>query len=204
MSPRRLGALAAVLSLGCGGAPPAQTASSPAVHRTRQALCDEARTRGSSLLVLASSDEIASLESAAKRSIAVVRFDGCELDVMPACQGLGAYRDGPPLDAADTRTLTTSAGLFEAASIGAAPLYDEFERGAALEVALVPAGTRIANKPPAMATGDCDGATHWVKTIRVGTFTVGLKPAGGAPAKELARRGAAGPYAVELEPMRGR
>jgi hypothetical protein len=215
--------LAAVATFGCAvgllgcGAAPAAADPTPLEHPTREALCAQAKERGTSLLVLAKDSELADLEGATKRSIAVVKFDGCELRVMPACQGLGVYLDGPPAGGPDTRTLASSSRVFEAASIGAPPFFDDFERGAKLEVSLVPGATRTAAKPPAMATGDCDGATHWVKSIHLGAFTVGLHPADGAPTKELARHGSQDacaakpdasecrtPYAVELEPMRAR
>ena len=180
--------------------------------------CEEAAKGDGSWLVLASPETRSALEAAVHQGIAVVRFDGCELEVVHGCTGLGVYTDGPPSDEPRDITISDLHDLFRDAPVDAPSIASELEHGASLSVHLVPKGELVAKRPPAMLSGECAGATHWVRELKQGAFSAELRggPDATTPKRTFASKGDGSecepgsesdacrtPWAVLVEPIHG-
>jgi len=115
------------------------------------------------------------LEAAVTRGIVVVRYDGCRLEVLEHCTVSGGYRfvGSEPASAkvsiADERALATQVfGDHHG-------LLSSVKKGEKLGLELSAAGSLESNKTivlPTSLAGKCEGATHYVTGILVGSYAV--------------------------------
>lgn len=172
-----IAALGAVLvaGSGCGASVPEVDARAPTLADAQgsaqtAAMCERAESRDTPLVVEWPGTHKVELESISKRGIVVVAYEGCKLSVLPLCEAKGAYRFEAVSPQRDGLQIKDEADLFAKLPVAAPGLRAELASGKAFKLDYVLVGQRIAEAPPAAMTGDCAGATHFVRTISVGAY----------------------------------
>jgi TonB family protein len=198
-----LGGLAASFA-GCAGASgsASRLAAPPAYDPAGQTKCRIASSRSRPLVVEWPSADRADLEARAKRGLLVVRYTGCDIEVLPACMATYGYTYTPVTAKAEGVAMRTVDDLYANVPIGAARLEGKLEQAGELDAEMTIVGLFEASRSaPARADleGDCAGATHVVHALTVGAFvfyaggsaTLGAAASAagiGAGAKSAARR----------------
>jgi hypothetical protein len=168
-------------ALGCGpGLAPADGPDLESVTDVHQ--CKAAADAGRPMLVEWAATEKAALQSAGKRGVVVVRYDGCRLKLLDGCSAGGGYGFTETSRSRDGFLVRDRSELFARLPLGAVELEAELGEEVGLELSYVAVGTRDASVSEVSRTGltgSCEGATHFVRTMVVGAY-------------ELVRSGAAG------------
>lgn len=169
----RLGAALAallVVFVGCGpGTRP--TARAPEFAPADQAKCRVNKSSDRPLIIEWPSSDRAALESTAKRGLVVVRYSGCEMEVLPRCQLGGSYRYTATTHKLEKVSIRDADELYAQVPVGAAKLEGKLEKAGELNVAMHVVGRYDAIEPekPELQ-GACDGATHLVTAMTSGAF----------------------------------
>jgi hypothetical protein len=132
--------------------------------------CAASETRDNPLIIEWPGTHKVELESISKRGLVLVRFEGCKLTVLPTCEAKGGYKFEPVTPQRDALEIKNENDLFAKLPIAAPGLKAELASGKAFKLDYVLVGQRIAETPPSDMTGECDGATHYVRTISVGAY----------------------------------
>jgi len=157
---------------GCGPTlDPGGTADVAAVTDVYQ--CKAAADAGRPMLVEWPATEKAALQSAAKRGVVVVRYDGCRLKLLDRCDAGGGYAFTETSRSRDGFTVRDRSELYARLPLGAVKLEAELGEETSLELTYVAVGTRDADVdaiPAARLSGSCEGATHFVRGMVVGAY----------------------------------
>ncbi len=170
------------------------------------AQCEKAEDRDNPLVVEWPGTHKVELESLSKRGLVLVRYEGCKLTVVPNCEAKGGYKFESVTPQRDALEIKDENDLFSKLPIAASALQAELASGKAFKLDYVLVGQRIAEAPPDETSGDCSGATHYVRTISVGAYAmessarasqganvdVGVVEAGGSRKASRARNRASG------------
>lgn len=198
MKNRRIGsfvcfALAASAALGAAscGAQPVTTrvlpAAPPRLPEQFKNHCDAAKGQLRPLVVEWEAPDRAALESQSKKGLVVVRYGGCELEVLRRCKApakfVYAYTSITPKD--EVVTIASSEQLYASIPVHAVKFEGKLAQSGRLEAAMKIVGEYgVAGLPPAIdqLEGECDGATHVVTAQTVGAFrfSAGAKGSVGA------------------------
>ncbi len=146
----------------------------------QQATCKVAKDPLNPLVVEWPGTSKVDFESSSKRGVVVVSYVGCNMKILSGCQAEGAYDYTPVTPARDRVEMKSQTDLYARLPLAAASLRGELSQGAALELEYIAVGQRIADKPPVSLSGNCDGATHYVRSITVGAFRLDALAAGKA------------------------
>jgi TPR repeat protein len=115
------------------------------------------------------------LERAMAKHVAVVHYDCAGLKVLHDCQADGSY-DYAGVSAAKTiAKLKDEEQLSANLPIGAASMSSAIKRGETIDIvylAVGQLGTTVNDVPRAQLKGQCDGATHTVRTANLGAFAL--------------------------------
>jgi len=173
----------------CGGLPlDALTASTSEPDFNplgRDAQCSAKGGQVHSLLVEWSAIDRGALEAAAKQGTVVVKYAGCELEVLPRCSAPGSYQFTALSPKQEQLRIKDEKALYAAIPIGAANLSGNLRAGNELDINLKIVGqygldrTELGDET---ISGDCASATHFVTALSVGAFelnTVRSAEAGG-------------------------
>lgn len=172
-----LASASAVLSLvaapGCGGTPDV-VAKDPTVAqaegKNEAAMCQNADDRENPLIVeWAGTDKVA-LESISKRGVVVVQYVGCKLRVLQRCEAKGKYAFSAVTVHRDTLDIKDDKDLFSKLPVASQSLKGELKSGKTLKLDYVLVGQELASPEPTELSGDCTGATHYVRTISLGAY----------------------------------
>jgi hypothetical protein len=177
-----LGALvAAFVSPGCGASIPDVDARAPTLADAQGGpqspaeaamLCEKAEGRDSPLIVEWPGTHKVELESISKRGLVVVRYEGCKLSVLPLCEARGAYKFEAVSPQRDGLEIKDESDLFAHLPVAAPGLRAELASGKAFKLDYVLVGRQTADGAPTEMTGDCAGATHFVRSISVGAYAL--------------------------------
>ncbi|MGE0323765.1 MAG: hypothetical protein AB7K71_09265 [Polyangiaceae bacterium] len=166
----RLLALGAALAVsGCGAA---DTRPKPPELPEEYAKCSIQASQSRPLIVEWPSADRAALESRAKRGLVVVRYTGCEMEVLSQCQVEQSYRYTPVTLQSDRITINDADELYAKVPIGATKLEGELAKTGQLNVDTSIVGTWdvTADVSRDQLAGRCDGATHVLTSLTVGAF----------------------------------
>ena len=198
-----LGLLAVTVAAGCG-----RSRGNLASHlaptqdlagATGQARCGVAKSHDRPLIIEWPSPERGALESQVLRGdhLVVVRYEGCEMEVLRRCYARGRYAFSGVQQKVDNSSIRSADELYAKIPLGAARLEAELERHGALSLAMTYVGAYEAeggSLSEALESdaleGRCDGATHVVTNLSVGAFQ--LTSASGAGVKAGAEVGLPG------------
>ncbi len=178
---RRVPAFAALLAA-CGGGGAALNHHGPsgAMHESEAPRCRDATGGTEQLTVGWTPEERADLEARSRDGVVIVRYQGCQLDVLRDCQVKGGYAFEPAAMKEDQVVLTSDAELEQWMPDQARRLRSEMRAAGGLVIRTATLGRRMTALPsvaPADLVGDCQGATHFVAAMAMGAFE--MSTAGG-------------------------
>jgi formylglycine-generating enzyme required for sulfatase activity len=189
----------------CGSAPVAE-GQVPTVDKVddQQATCKVAKDPLNPLIVEWPGTSKAALDSASQRGIVVVSYVGCALKVLTQCKAGQSYEFRSVTPIRDKISMATESDIYARLPLGAAALKGELATAGQLDLEYVVVGQREAVKPPSMLQGDCQGATHYLRSIMVGAY--GLSAVGKAKAgvgAGMGQAGIGGSHREEVRRLRG-
>ncbi len=167
------------------GCPSTQViANTPTVEEAddQQATCKVARDPLNPLVVEWPGTAKVDLETASRRGLVAVSYSGCTMKILSSCEIKGDYDFEETTPARDRIEISDNNELYAKLPLGAASLKGELSAGASLELDYVAVGQRVAGQPPKSRRGECQGATHYVRTITVGAFKLDARARGKAGA----------------------
>lgn len=166
------GVVVAFLATACGAARP-MVADPPKFDPVGQTKCDVAKSQSRPLVVEWPASDRAALESAARKHTVVVRYGGCQMEVLDRCQAPGRYGYSGLTRKDDGITIHDADELYAAVPLGAARLESKVGSGRVLQVNMTIVGRFEVDTPHAEReelVGDCAGATHIVTALTTGAF----------------------------------
>jgi len=169
----------APLAIGCGGGVGQNTAANalktPELPTDKQAKCRVKKSQAEPLIVEWPDAQRGKLESLTKRGVVAVRYEGCELEVLPRCSVKGnAYTYSPITRKQSTVTIKDEDELYASMPGGAIRLEGKLKSAGQLNVAMTMVGRYEAGSARVYGDdldGDCSQATHVVAALTVGSFT---------------------------------
>jgi hypothetical protein len=163
------------LSVGCGGGNTAsQVLKNPELPTDTQAKCRVSKSQAEPLIVEWPETARAKLESLRKRGLVVVRYEGCELEVISQCRAKGNYTYSGVTAKQTTRKIRDADELYANLPLGAVKFEGKLQSAGQLNVDMTLVGRYEA--PAARFSrgdleGDCETATHVIAALAVGSFT---------------------------------
>lgn len=191
----------------CGGTgtnAASQVLKTPELPTDKQAKCKVAKSQSEPLIVEWPDAARGRLESMSRRGLVAVRYEGCELAVLPRCTVKEKKQyDYSPITRKDSKVVIKDADeLYASMPVGAVKLEGKLASAGQLDVAMTIVGRYESSMQQVYKQdleGDCSEATHVVAALTVGSFTFsagsdaavsGAASIGGAGggAKSLAQR----------------
>ncbi len=123
-------------------------------------------------LVSWSAKEKAMLEAASQRGIVVVSFAGCTLKVLDGCDAGGAYGFKRLVANRDIVEIDSESELYRELPLGVAALKGALRNRTKVVLNAVVVGQYAADGEPMKLRGDCAGATHYVRVLTVGAYSL--------------------------------
>jgi hypothetical protein len=172
--------VASLILAACGGGNAAsQLAKPPDFAPKDQTKCGVEKSQAKPLIVEWPSADRGELEAQAhNRGLVVVRYEGCEMQVLDRCTTPVKYSYMPMTRKKDRVVMRDADDLFANVPIGAARLEAKLEKSGELDVEMTLVGRWEAARASLRADelqGECAGATHviWAMTTGAFTFTAG-------------------------------
>ncbi len=168
----------ALVACGTGKAGDAVRPAAPTVAGAMgETACTIPEDRTSPLVVDWKPHQRADLEVAMGGGLAVVAYTCSSLRLLPRCRVRGKYDYVGVTSKEEVLQLATAddvrAALPRSGATLGAELAADFERGATLDVAMVLVGKKqapAARAKPSELEGECEGATHFVRSAALGAF----------------------------------
>lgn len=175
---RRLSVLTSIapvlLLLGCGPSTPAGALAKPPEFAPEgQTKCSVSKSQSRPLIVEWPASDRAALESQAQRGRVVVRYSGCELEVLRRCRAPGNYGYTPLTPKHETVAMRDADELYANIPVYAAKFEGTLERAGQLNVSMTIVGMYESFEPlpsESQLEGDCERATHVIHALTVGAF----------------------------------
>jgi hypothetical protein len=164
-------AVLTVLASACGAS--TLTPSAPEFTPKDQTTCKVRKSQSNPLIVEWPSADRASLETRSRQGLVVVRYDGCELELLTRCHAPGTYRYTSVSPKKDSLRIRNEDELWASMPIGAASLEGKLRNGGELGVNMTLVGTYQSDRIEVAKSeleGLCDGATHILGGLSVGAF----------------------------------
>ncbi|HLT36936.1 MAG TPA: hypothetical protein VK034_11645, partial [Enhygromyxa sp.] len=145
--------------------------------------CSDDQSLAEPLIVDWGSDDRTDLEVAMRDGIVVASYDCNTFRVLENCQAGGGYKFAGVSRKEDVIQIVGQDELHANFPLGAAKFEAGLDRSSAIDVALVTVGKHralTAKLSQVDLQGDCEGATHFVRSAVVGAFAVGTGTRGHA------------------------
>ena len=116
------------------------------------------------------------LQSKSKKGVILVKYAGCDLEVLYGCEVVGSYSFTATTRSSQTEYINSEDDLFAKLPIGALKLAAEFKQGDKWSMDYVLVGTQetsVDNVDRANLEGRCAQATHFVQGMAVGAYELG-------------------------------
>ncbi len=158
---------------GCSKVVAEPVAKAPAFEAKGQSKCSVAVSQDKPLVVEWPSADRAQLEARAKTRVVVIRYDGCELEMLPRCEAPGAYAYTSVAPKQDTVHIRNLDELYAEVPAGAVSLEGKLAAAGELTIDMMMVGRLDTDTPVVTANeleGDCAGATHVMTGMTVGAF----------------------------------
>jgi hypothetical protein len=173
-------ALVACAAPSVGVAPPHSVAAGSVAPSATRAIdepkCEDRKARIHPFVIDWDATEQAEFSAHVRKSIALVKLDGCKLDVLPQCQVRGEYRLRETSGNSQTLTLASDEQLNAEVPFIAASLSGHLRRTGRLELTYFVRGVAYAGAPVVyrhQLKRGCEGATHFVLNYAAGAFELG-------------------------------
>ncbi len=165
-----------VVLAGCGGGNTAsKLTNAPEYAPKDQTKCGVEKSQAKPLIVEWPSADRGELEAQAhNRGLVVVRYQGCEMQVLDGCTVAVKYGYAPITRKKDHVVMRDADDLYANIPVGAARFEAKLERSGELDVDMTLVGRWEAERRAVRLDelqGACDGATHVVSALTVGAFT---------------------------------
>lgn len=147
--------------------------------------CADDQSMAEPLIVDWGSDDRTDLEVAMRDGIVVASYDCNSFRVLENCKAAGGYKFAGVSRKEDVIQIVGQDELHANFPLGAAKFAAGLDRSSAIDVALVTVGKHRAltgKLSQVDLEGDCEGATHFVRSAVVGAFAVGTGTRGHAAA----------------------
>ena len=157
---------------GCGGARAVGVADG-----AKSPVCEPPNETSRTLLVDWEPADRAALETAVEGTVAVVRYDGCALELLDDCRLNGEYLLEDSSRSTGGFTVRDPDALRDRLPHGEAALAGEMDGGASLTLRYVTATTanvRLSTRTRGMLSGSCDRATHFVRSMVRGAYEIAV------------------------------
>jgi hypothetical protein len=196
LSARGFAVQAVVISFAaaCGGAVARPMLNAPAYNPPDQTKCRAAASPTKPLVVEWPSTARGELEALVeeKKTVAVVRYEGCTMSVLAGCTAPGAVKYVPYRNTKKDRLRITNADdLYASLPVGAAKLEGKLASSGELDVDMTLVGEYEADVDTApehlQGGAQCAGATHIVRAARVGALRACSARAGAAARRRRKR-----------------
>ncbi|MBW2457386.1 MAG: hypothetical protein JRI68_22960 [Deltaproteobacteria bacterium] len=155
------------------GAPTAGLTRPPEFAPEGQTKCGVTKSQSRPLIVEWPASDRATLESQSRRGRVVVRYSGCELEVLRHCRVAGEYEYTALTPKRETVSIRNADDLYAHIPVHAAKFEAALERSGELNVSMTIVGMYESLAPPPRRDeldGDCGGATHVINALTVGAF----------------------------------
>lgn len=200
-APSRVAALFAIAaSVACANA---RQVEAPRYDPTDQTKAQASKSALLPLLIEWPAADRAALEAQRARGVVVVRYSGGEMELLPGCRAKGAYRYSALTPKEETVVIASADELQAALPIHGARVEAALGERKRLEVSMLVVGTfdaDVAAVGDDDLGGDCARATHVVRALTVGAFTLASSAASeAAGGVHLAGIGAGGRSASSKE-----
>lgn len=165
--------LLGVLAAACAPGLPASEAPVPSFDPEGQTKCAIKKSQLRPLIVEWPASDRASLEAQMRHGRVVVRYDGCELEVLRHCRAPGAYRYAALNPKRENVSMKSEDDLYANIPIYAAKFEGVLAEHQQLDVDMTIVGMFESDQPgaaPGDLAGSCDRATHVVDAFTVGSF----------------------------------
>lgn len=129
--------------------------------------------------------EQAELASLAQESLAVVKLQGCKLELLPSCRLPGEYRLRETSGNLQSLSIRSSDDLYAELPLAVASLSGRLQKSGSLELGYFVKGTRTATAPELYRSQlgpGCAGATHFVLNFAAGAYRLASTKASSASA----------------------
>lgn len=170
----RLAALGAALFSACGGPLAKDLAKAPDLDIKDQSKCKVSQSQARPLIVEWPSADRGALEAQLTKGTVVVRYQGCEMQVLRRCEAPGVYDYVPITHKRDRITMRDADDLYANVPLGAAKLEGKLERAGELTVTMTMVGSYEAQALDVrkdQLVGDCGEATHVITSLTAGAFS---------------------------------
>ena len=145
----------------------------PAFEPKGQTKCSVAMSSLRPLIVEWPSADRLDLEAAARKSILVVRYEGCEMEVLRDCRVEGGYGYSPATRQDDRVHIRDEDALYANIPIHAVKFEGALRSAGELTVTMSMVGRYEATRDKVRKSdlkGDCEGATHAIVSLTAGAF----------------------------------
>ena len=167
--------LLAVLPACGGGNLASQMIDSPDLDIEGQSKCKVSKSQQRPLIVEWPSADRAGLEAQVTKGLVVVKYQGCEMEVLRRCSASDTkYSYIPITRKRDRVTMRDADDLYANIPLGAAQLEGKLERAGELTVTMTMVGNWEAPQAEVrhdQLSGECRGATHIVTALTAGAFS---------------------------------
>src|SRR6266542_2419015 len=147
-------------------------AGSPSVADAdgRVITCEPARDPLNPFIVEWPAQNKTALDVVSQRGVVVVSYAGCTLKVLEDCRAAGLYEFIASAPQSDSIGMVDENEIYANLPLGAAVLKGQLRKGSKLDLKYTTVGQRVSGNPPSMLSGQCKGATHYVRSVTVGSF----------------------------------
>jgi len=181
----------ALVSLSCTRAP-TEAPKAPGWEPKDATKCHVKASQRKPLVVEWRGEDRAALETQARKGLIVVRYDGCEMEVLSRCTAPAQYQYAANNPQKSTESIRNEDELYAAVPIGAARLEGKLRQFGELTVKMTMVGRWEAAKADVRKSelqgAECERATHVITGMTVGAFTFFA----GAASEDSAGAGVAG------------
>lgn len=163
-----------VFAAGCGGNAASSLARAPEFRADGQSKCGVTKSQAHPLIVEWPSADRGALEAQARKGLIVVRYVGCEMQVLTQCAARAKYSYVGITRKKDRVSIRDADELYSNIPVGAAKFEAKLQRAGELGVDMVMVGRLEADTSPLHTNeleGECAQATHVISGVTVGAFT---------------------------------
>ena len=166
------GAAFASATTGCGS-----SASSPHAEGEpdRAAACANANEPLHPLIVEWPATRKVTLDGVSRKGVVIVALSGCDLTVVTGCHAAGGYEANDSKPDHQHIEMKDEHDLFAFMPIAPPKIGATLRSGKSLVLDYTIAGARSFSGTSVKPEGDCTGATHYVKRIELGAYTLDTK-----------------------------
>ena len=166
--------LFAMVSLSCAGGA-VEGPKAPGWEPKGATKCYVKASQRKPLVVEWRGEDRAELETQARKGLVVVRYDGCEMEVLTGCKGPGQYEYAANNPQKSMESIRNDDELYAALPVGAARLEGKLRQYGELNVKMTMVGRWEASntevRKSELEGAECERATHVITGMAVGAFT---------------------------------